>query len=81
MSKYYLDISGDISLSDYSKINDYIAIVGDNDNITITFNDDSMKDTDIVSNILINNKFYVNNKGGNANDNEKYCITATRIKK
>ena len=36
MSEYRLDIVGDINLSDYSSIHDYMGIIEQNDKFTIT---------------------------------------------
>ncbi|WMJ80280.1 hypothetical protein RBU49_15970 [Clostridium sp. MB40-C1] len=79
MSEYYLDILGKISLSDYSKIDDYMAIVGEEDNFIITFNDKSIDNSDIVYEMLGNNNFSVNYKGGE--EHGKLYISATRNKR
>ncbi|MCY6960494.1 hypothetical protein [Clostridium brassicae] len=79
MSEYYLDILGKISLSDYSKIDDYMAIVGEEDNFIITFNNNSIDNSDIVYEMLGNNNFSVKYKGGE--ENGKLYISATRNKR
>ncbi len=79
MSEYHLDIMGDIDLSDYSKIHDYMAIVGEEDRFTITLCDESLKNSDIVYNMLKDNRFIINSKGGTKNG--KLHITASRDKR
>ena len=37
MSQYKLDIKGEINLSDYSNISDYIELIDLNDSFTVVF--------------------------------------------
>lgn len=62
MSRYRLDISGNIDLSDYSNINDYIELVGPNDSFIVTFDKVSNENIDIVYNMLQEKDFTINSK-------------------
>lgn len=76
MSDYRLEISGTIGLSDYSNINDYMGIIGEDDKLTITIGSGETHNVDIISSILSRNGFEVAFKGGN--DDGKYQISAFR---
>lgn len=78
MSVYRLDIKGHIELSDYSRINDYFAIVNDSDSFTIMLNGDGKKDLDIICNMLENCDFLIKERGGSYDD--KLFITASKLK-
>lgn len=62
MSQYRLDISGNIDLSDYSNINDYIELVGSNDSFVVTFDKVSNENIDIVYSMLQEKDFTINLK-------------------
>ncbi len=62
MSQYRLDISGNIDLSDYSNINDYIELVGSNDSFVVTFDKVSNENIDIVYSMLQEKDFTINSK-------------------
>ncbi len=76
MSEYRLEVNGTIGLSDYSNINDYMGIIGEDDKLTITIGTGETHNVDIISNILSRNGFQVAFKGGN--DDGKYYISAFR---
>lgn len=76
MSEYRLEVNGTIGLSDYSNINDYMGIIGEDDKLTITIGTGETHNVDIISNILNHNGFQVAFKGGN--DDGKYYISAYR---
>lgn len=76
MSEYRLEISGTMGLSDYSNINDYLNIIGENDKVIITVGSGESHNVDIITNILRHNGFEVALKGGN--DDATYHITAFR---
>jgi methylmalonyl-CoA mutase cobalamin-binding subunit len=76
MSEYRLEVNGTIGLSDYSNINDYINIIGENDKVTITIGPGDGHNADIVTSILQHNGFEVTTKGGH--DDGRYYITAFR---
>lgn len=59
MSEYQMNISGKISLADYSSIYDYIAIVDKDDNLTISI-ENNAENINIVRQMLENNNFTVN---------------------
>ena len=48
MSQYKLDIKGDINLSDYSNISDYIELIDLNDRFTVTFDKVDEEDINII---------------------------------
>lgn len=62
MSQYRLDISGDIDLSDYSNISDYIELVETNDKFTVNFNKVSTENIDIVCSMLSDKRFRIDSK-------------------
>lgn len=62
MSRYRLDISGNIDLSDYSNINDYIELVESNDGFTVTFDKVSNENIDIVCSMLQEKDFIIKSK-------------------
>ena len=76
MSEYKLDIPGEINLSDYSSIHDYMGIIERNDKFTITSklkNPDEMK---ILCEMLENNSFTVVTQGDK--ENGEYYITSQK---
>ncbi|MGY0373594.1 hypothetical protein [Clostridium sp. JNZ J1-5] len=79
MSEYKLDILGKINLSDYSKIDDYMGIVDVDDKFTITLNNESIENSDIIYNMLKNNNFNISSKGGSKDG--KLRISAARNKR
>ncbi|MEG2353918.1 MAG: hypothetical protein RSB70_04685 [Clostridium sp.] len=62
MSDYALYIEGNISLSDYSIIEDYMRIVGDRDKITISLNDKSSEEIQMICQILSRDNFEIKSK-------------------
>jgi hypothetical protein len=76
MSEYRLEINGSIGLSDYSNINDYLNIIGENDKVTITVGSGETHNVDIITSILQRSGFEVALKGGH--DDARYYITAFR---
>ena len=76
MSEYRLEINGTMGLSDYSNINDYLNIIGENDKVTIAVGPGEAHNVDIITNILQHNGFEVALKGGH--DDARYYITAFR---
>lgn len=63
MSNYRMDISGDINLSDYSSIHDYMGIVGPEDQFTIILHSASEEDAKVLCSILESDKFTIVSKG------------------
>jgi len=76
MSEYRLDIVGDINLSDYSSIHDYMGIVEQNDKFTITSNIKSTEEKKILCKMLENNFFTIVEQGGS--ENGEYYITSQK---
>jgi hypothetical protein len=74
MSEYRLEINGTIGLSDYSNINDYLNIIGENDKVTIAVDSGEAHNVDIITNILRRGGFEVTLKG--SHDDARYYITA-----
>ncbi|SKA86599.1 hypothetical protein SAMN05428976_108105 [Clostridium sp. USBA 49] len=77
MSEYRLEINGPIGLSDYSNINDYMNIIGENDKVIISIGPGDAHNVDIITNILHHNGLEVAMKGGH-DDDGRYFITAYR---
>ena len=76
MSEYRLDIPGDINLSDYSSIQDYMGIISQNDKFTITSKMKNSEEMRILCKMLENNSFTIVTQG----DTQKgeYYITSQR---
>ena len=60
MSDYSMDISGDIGLSDYSNIFDYLNIIDKDDNFIIKINKNNQDDIGVINTMLQDSKFVVN---------------------
>ncbi|WP_123054760.1 hypothetical protein [Clostridium sp. JN-1] len=76
MSQYQIDINGKIRLMDYSSIDDYMAIVNENDNLLVTFDDNNDNEAKMIYKILEKNRFNV--VSSVKNPNGKYYINATK---
>lgn len=63
MSNYKMNIFGEIKLSDYSYIHDYMAIVEPEDNFQIELNNVNEEDEKVICSILYNDKFDILDKG------------------
>lgn len=74
MSDYRMDILGEIKLSDYSSIHDYMGIVGPEDNFTIILESTNEEDAKVLCSILESDKFTIISRGGDSNG--KYSIRA-----
>lgn len=78
MSDYSMDISGEIGLSDYSNIFDYLGIIDINDNFVIKINKSNRDDIDLINSMLSETKFVINyteyDKQGN------YYINANKVR-
>lgn len=78
MSDYSMDISGEIGLSEYSNIFDYLGIIDVNDNFVIKINKSNRDDIDLINSMLIETKFVINyteyDKQGN------YYINANKVR-
>lgn len=67
MSEYRLDIVGDINLSDYSSIHDYMRVIEQNDKFTITSKMKSPEEMQILCRMLENNYFSIVAQGDKKN--------------
>ncbi len=63
MSDYRMEIKGQIGLSDYSNIYDYLGIVEDNDVFTIKFDNSNKHDIDIINSMLKGSSFNIKEEG------------------
>jgi hypothetical protein len=59
MSQYHLDIKGNIGLSDYSNISDYLELVDTNDNFTITLDSIDTENVNLICSMLQDKDFIV----------------------
>ncbi|MEG0775178.1 hypothetical protein [Clostridium sp.] len=78
MSDYRMDISGEIKLSDYSSIHDYMGIVGPDDNFTIVLDSTNDEDAKVLCSILESDKFTIFSRGGKLDG--RYFIRAFKRK-
>jgi hypothetical protein len=78
MSVYHLDIKGNINLSDYSNINDYIGLVDTNDEFTITLYSVPSENIELICSMLEDRNFIIYSKEGQ--DDDKYHISAYKRK-
>ena len=77
MSDYSMDISGNISLSDYSNIFDYLNIIEKDDNFVIRIDKDNRGDVEMITSVLKDNKFILNYT--QYDDLGNYYISANKI--
>ena len=77
MSDYSMDISGNIGLSDYSNIFDYLNIIEKDDNFVIRINKDNGGDIDMITSMLRDNKFIINYT--QHDDLGNYYISANKV--
>jgi hypothetical protein len=75
MSQYKLDIKGDINLSDYSNISDYIELIDLNDRFTVTFDKVDEEDINIICSLLQEKSFSIYSK---TKDNGKVYLSAIK---
>lgn len=76
MSDYEMDIMGNIGLTEYSNIHDYLGVVDIQDNFTITMNVQNEHDVNILNSLLKSNNFHVSREG--YDNNGRYFINAIR---
>ncbi|MBZ9609554.1 hypothetical protein G9F73_017355 [Clostridium estertheticum] len=76
MSEYKLDIPGEINLSDYSSIHDYMGIIERNDKFTIISKMKNADEMKILCEMLENNSFTIVTQGDK--ENGKYYITSQK---
>lgn len=78
MSDYRMDIRGDIGLTDYSNIHDYLGIIDEDDKFTVIIDKQNTKDVNILNSILKENKLLVFEEGYDTAGN--YHISASKCK-
>lgn len=76
MPDYRMDIKGQLGLSEYSNIFDYMSIVEAKDNFTITLDNEQKDNINIVTSMLKDSKFSILNEG--LDDKGNYCINANK---
>ena len=77
MPNYKMKIKGNLGLSEYSDVYDYMALVEVKDNFMITFDSSSNHEKQIITSMLEANKFNILDQGQNPTGN--YYITAMKI--
>lgn len=78
MPNYKMNISGNLGLSEYSNIVDYMGVVDNNDNFTITIDKLPKQDISIITSILKDSNFSIKEEGINVDG--KYYINANKLK-
>jgi hypothetical protein len=78
MSEYRLDITGDVNLSDYTNIHDYINLVDGDDILAISLNSVRPDQIGIITSMLESKNFEVSSKGGHHGN--RYVLFATKRK-
>lgn len=63
MPNYKMNISGNLGLSEYSNIFDYMGIVDKDDNFTITIKDSTNQDINIITSMLKDSNFIILEQG------------------
>lgn len=78
MSEYKMEIRGEIGLSDYSNIYDYIGVVDTTDNFTIMLDASQIDNLNIICSMLKDKKFNIISQGQDPQGN--YFINAVKNK-
>ena len=76
MPDYRMDINGDLGLSEYSNIFDYMGVVDSKDNFKITLNNVQKDNINIITSMLKDSKFSILNEG--VDTNGSYYINASK---
>lgn len=63
MPNYRMDIKGDLGLSEYSNIFDYMGVVDTEDTFLITLEEFKKEDLKIITSMLKGNNFEIVNEG------------------
>ncbi|MEQ8197697.1 MAG: hypothetical protein ABRQ27_06805 [Clostridiaceae bacterium] len=71
-----MEVRGNIGLSDYSNIYDYIGVVGTRDNISIALNTVNQENIYIICSMLIDSNFSIYEQGWDVHGN--YYINAVK---
>ena len=78
MPDYKMDIRGNLGLSEYSDIYDYMGIVDKNDNFTITLDNSNRQHINIITSMLKESNFFILEEG--INNSGDYYINANKYK-
>lgn len=78
MPDYKMDIRGNLGLSEYSDIYDYMGIVDKNDNFTITLDNSNRQHINIITSMLKESNFSILEEG--INNLGDYYINANKYK-
>ena len=78
MPDYKMDIRGNLGLSEYSDIYDYMGIVDKNDNFTITLDNSNRQHINIITSMLKESNFSILEEG--INNSGDYYISAKKYK-
>ena len=76
MPDYRMDINGDLGLSEYSNIFDYIGVVDTKDNFKITLDNVRKENINIITSMLKDSNFSIVNEG--IDSNGTYYINASK---
>jgi hypothetical protein len=76
MSQYRLDVKGNIDLSDYSNISDYLELVDTNDKFTITLDKIDSDNVKLICSMLEDKNFQVTSQVQDCEG--KFYIAASR---
>ncbi|MDV4152682.1 hypothetical protein R0131_17785 [Clostridium sp. AL.422] len=76
MPDYRMDINGQLGLSEYSNIFDYMSVVDSKDNFTITLDNAQRENIGIITSMLKDSKFSILNEG--IDDTGKYYISVNK---
>ena len=76
MPDYKMNINGQLGLSEYSNIFDYMSVVDSKDNFTITLDNVQRENISIITSMLKDSKFSISNEG--IDDSGKYYINANK---
>lgn len=76
MPNYKMDIKGDLGLSEYSNIFDYMGVVDTEDTFTITLEEFKKEDLKMITSMLKGNNFEIVNEG--IGKNGDYYINANK---
>ena len=76
MPDYRMDINGDLGLSEYSNIFDYMGVVDSKDKFKITLENVQKENINIITSMLKDSKFSIVNEG--IDTNGKYYINASK---
>lgn len=77
MPDYRMNINGQLGLSEYSNIFDYMSLVDTNDNFTITLDNVEKDNINIITSMLKDSKFSIVKEG--IDTDGKYHINVNKI--